>query len=281
MGISQEIEASPAVFVFCALGCEAKPLISAWQLKKLSTPGLPFAIYINKTRVVVITGLGKVAAAGAVCYALGLFANRHPNPLLINLGIAGHVSYPLGEVVLAHKITDAETGRRFFPQLPFVAPCKSSSLVTYPKPQAHYLGDALCDMEAAGFYEMAVKFSSSEMIHVVKLISDNSLSSFENISEALVEHWVNGQLHVIEAFLSSLARLQEEALFTPDPELFDALSKQYHFTVTNTIRLKALLARWSVAGGDEVLDWSDADIGSASQLINWLELKLDVSQFRL
>lgn len=281
MGISQEVEASPAVFVFCALGCEAKPLITAWRLKKLTSPGLLFSIYADQTRVIVVSGVGKVAMAGAVGYALALFANRHPAPLLINLGIAGHLKRPVGAVFLTHKIMDDETGRKFFPQLPFIPPCETLSLTTYPKPQAAYVGDDLYDMEAAGFYEMAVKFSSSELIHVVKIISDNAHSPLGNINESIVEHWITGQLETIKALFNSLSHLQQTSPATTVSPLLGQLLEQFHFTVTNTSKLKALLLRWSVIRGDEALEWSAANFRSASQVIAWLVQQLDKTEFRL
>ncbi len=277
----QETDIAPEIFVFCALSCEAKPLIAAWRLKKLLAAGLPFAIYADQTRVLVISGMGKSAMAGAVGYVLGLFKNRHPAPLLINLGIAGHPHHPLGTVFLAHKVVDVETGRKFFPQLPFVPPCKTLPLTTYSKPQTGYADDHLYDMEAAGFYEMAVKFSTSELIHVLKIISDNGRSTIENINESMVENWVGGQLKIIETLLVALAYLQHTMPVVPVPPLLQHLLGQFHFTMTNAIKLKALLMQWSVVGNDEGLEWSAANFKSANQVISWLEQQLNKREFRL
>ena len=100
----------PAVFIFIALACEAKPLIQKYALKKLSQQH-PFELYSNDKIAVIITGVGKVAMAGAVTYSMAIFPEIQ-KPLLLNLGIAGHKNKPLGAMYLADKIIDAENSKK-------------------------------------------------------------------------------------------------------------------------------------------------------------------------
>ena len=271
---------SPSVFVFCALACEARPLIHAWQLKKVASKGGAFTLYASDEKIVVVTGIGKLAMAGAVGYALGLFADHHQPPVLLNLGIAGHRSYPVGAVCLAHKIVDIDSGRSFFPQLPFAVPCTTLALATHAKPHVSYVGDELYDMEAAGFYEMAVKFSTSELIHAVKVVSDNAETPIANIDASLVENWIGGQIPVIEGLLIQLSKMQQ-VLQAQDSTLYQQLLTQFHFSVTSALKLKTLIQRWHLLQGEKALIGPEANLRSAKELIAWIESRLDSTEFYL
>ena len=268
----------PSIFIFCALACEARPLIAAWQLKKLPASSHPFAIYADPQRAVVVTGIGKTAMAGAVGYAMALFANP-ALPVMLNLGIAGHRNRPLGSLVLGHKIIDSETKRGFYPQFPFTVSLPTQTVSTAANPNTDYSADALFDMEASGFYEMAVKFSSSELIHVVKIISDNRHSPITAIGETGVERWISAQLAAIEDLLDAL--LVHRQLRPQDSELYDRLTKEFRFTVSGCLKLKALLQRWRALKGDEPLVWQSRQLKSGKEFLTWLEKRLDDSAFFL
>ena len=84
----------PDVFIYTALPCEAKPLVAHLRLKK--EIGIqPFAVYCNDKLCLTITGLGKNAMAAGVAYTQALYAGIE-NPILINLGVAGHQSRTIG-----------------------------------------------------------------------------------------------------------------------------------------------------------------------------------------
>lgn len=270
----------PNIFIFCALACEAKPLIATWQLKKLSHSGTAFSIYANAERVVVVSGLGKIAMAGAVGYVLALFPNPE-TPIILNLGIAGHKAIEVGDICLGQKISDAETGRSFYPPLTFTLPCDTTTVVTHAKVHTAYTDEKLHDMEAAGFYEMAVKFSSSELIQVIKIVSDNAESPIDRINESVVEAWINDKVGIVESVLNELIRLRQ-SIIADDPaeHLFQTLSTRFHFTAANASKLKALVHRWHLLKGSD-LNYSDARIRSASELLRWMEQELDDSKLYL
>jgi len=270
---------SPSIFVFCALTCEAKPLIHAWQLRKLPSADHPFAIYIGADRVLVVTGVGKINMAGAMSYALALFDKPH-SPILINLGIAGQRDEALGTLCLAHKVTDRESGRCFYPQMPFFVPCKTYSVVTACRPIIDYRADEIYEMEAAGFYEIAVKFSLSELCHVLKVVSDNAQSAITDINEAAVEAWVVGQTPGIEAIITRLTELRQLCVFPINP-VYQELLENFHFTVSRASKLKALLQRWQTLKGNEAIAWREANLRSAKELLFWMEHQLDDVDFLL
>lgn len=270
----------PTVFVFSALACEAKTLIKAWHLPRLPSADHPFAIYADENRVIVITGMGKTNMAGAIGYAMALFNSSHYAPILINLGIAGHPSETVGTLCLGHKIIDIESGRCFYPQMPFAASCTSHSVQTGSRPNTGYAENLLSDMEAAGFYEMAVKFSSSELIQVMKIVSDNAQSTISHINETLTEEWIERQLPTIDQIVTRLIGLRETNQVETSP-VYQELIDNFHFTLSRSLKLKALLRRWQLLKGNEIITWRETKSRNAKELLIWIEKQLDNTNFYL
>ncbi len=269
---------NPAVFVFCALACEAKPLIETWKLSKQQTP-LSFATYSNASRVVVISGIGKAAMAGAIGYTLARFPELQM-PIMVNFGIAGHASQPCGAVYLANKLTDSETDKRFYPQLAFSLPCATSNLISYPKPETAYATESLYDMEASSFYEMAVRFSSCELIHCLKVVSDNRQNPVANCNEANVAQWCSQQLSTLDDLLDQLQQLRQ-SLAVIDMTEYQQILGELHFSATSSAKLRTLLQRWNVLNKNEILRWRESNPRTGKELLAWLEKELDDSRFYL
>ncbi|MEY4210151.1 MAG: hypothetical protein RLZ92_530 [Pseudomonadota bacterium] len=268
----------PTVFIFVALPCEAKPLIQSWSLKK-NSEHKPFSIYENQDFVVVVSGVGKLAMAAAVAYTMCLYANK-ADPILINFGIAGHSYYPLGNLYLADKVSDIEAGKNYYPQLTFVGNIPTSPVITLNKPSIDYDAGSLFDMEAAGFYEIATKFSSNEFIHSLKIISDNSVSSIENINEVIVTDWIAKKVNNIKQLVNNLLNARE---FRPksNNDLYYQLIQQVHFSESNAVKLKKLMQKWQTVMGNSELKWTDSGASSGKELIAWIEEQLEQKAFEL
>lgn len=265
-------------FIFVALACEAKPLIQAWRLKKQLQKS-PFPIYSNSEIVLVVSGIGKIAMAASVAYTMAKF-NPLTSPILLNIGVAGHRSQGLGNSFLVEKISDTETQRRFYPQFIVDVPGPTLPLITSSKADATYTDDNLHDMEASAFYEIAVKFSSSELIHCLKVVSDNAESPLHNINEDLVAAWVEACLSKVEDLLSLLTKLRKLLPISGD-ELRTQLLEKYHFTAANALRLEVLLNRWQLTAGDTKLNVSEAKALNAAELLAWLENQIENSDYYL
>ena len=266
-------------FIFVALPCEAKSFIQAWHLKKQATKQ-PFATYSNTETVVVITGIGKIAMAAAVGYTMAQFSSRTP-PIMLNVGIAGHRSEVLGSCFLVDKITDAETNRRFYPQFAFNKSCQTLPLISLSEADGEYADDNLRDMEASAFYEIAIKFSSSELIHCLKIVSDNIESPLGNIREDIVTDMLATRVPEVEELLAVLISLKRSLPDDSPHELYVQLLDQFHFTVANAAKLKTLLTRWKALCDENALPINQANLGSAKELLAWLEGQLEQKQFVL
>ncbi|MCF6250976.1 MAG: hypothetical protein L3J75_06870 [Methylococcaceae bacterium] len=263
---------APQIFIFIALDCEAKPLLRFYDFKKEHV-NHAFSIYKNHNCVLTVTGVGKVAMAGAVAYTLALFPRMH-YPIILNLGIAGHKTEDLGRLFITSKIVDNESGKKFYPQMIGGQWPECSEIITSSVPCEDYSQHCLYDMEAAAFYETAVRFSSSELIHCLKIVSDNEHSAIDKIQPKSVTEWVDSQMTEIERLIGQLVNLRESIAGIELKE-YNEIIKKWHFTVTGKIKLKALLKRWQVL---TVGNWPGHDeicFNSGKELLRRLESDVD------
>ena len=235
---------SPAnIFIFCALACEAKPLIAHFGLKKLPPPNV-FDIYQHESIVLSITGVGKANMAAGVAYTLAT-VKAPTHPILINIGIAGHRSAALGSLFAAEKISDFDSARHYFPQLLPHGLCATLPLETVSQPRQDYAPDILYDMEASAFYEIAVRFTTSELILTLKVVSDNQDAGITQINAVLVSAWITAHFDTVERLLVLLDK-RVQHVQEGESEHFEQLIRQHHFTVSEKVQLKALLLRWEL-----------------------------------
>ncbi len=150
-----------------ALKTEALPLIEDFKLQK--TESKFFTSYQNDDFVLIISGIGAIAASIAVSYA----CMRFKIGKIINFGIAASSdpAYKIGEIYIIDKIVDVCTHKVY--HLPTMRSVAQAQIHTFPIPQGKKLSKVkLADMEASGFYEASVKFLPKEKILILKVVSD-------------------------------------------------------------------------------------------------------------
>lgn len=232
------------IHIFTALACEAMPLVKHFKLKEQNQYGL-FRIFLSADNTVslVITGVGKSQAAAAVSYHHAC-CKTSPADVWLNIGIAGHADLPLGEACLVNKITDAATDASWYPQVLFDAPCPVMPLRTLDKPCEDYQSE-LFDMEAAGFYALASRLGTSELIHCFKIVSDNSQSHSSNVKAKIVKGYIESQVATIDRIVSLLHGFSHELENTLAlPPAYEEIIRRWHFTQTQKIQLRECLRRW-------------------------------------
>jgi adenosylhomocysteine nucleosidase len=266
------------IFIYTALPCEAKPLVEHFDLKK-DVSVQPFAVYVNHDICLTVTGLGKSAMAAGVAYTQALFA-KVEHPVIVNIGIAGHKDHLLGDLFLIDKIIDIDSQKNYYPSLIFTPPCPTGSIQTSSRPQLNYESAHLCDMEASAFYETAVRFSSSEFILCLKVISDNQLSTVENIQPKQVSALIAAHLATVESLLARAAT-QAELITTTESRLVEHLIQRYRFTVNERMQLKNQLSRWNVVTNHQSLDLDETGLRSAKDVLHWLDQRINNTDFYL
>ncbi len=247
-------------FLFFALACEAKPFIAQFGFKK-NIQYRAFEMYQTHNRVLTITGVGKSAMAAGVAYSMAVFADEQPS-VLVNLGVAGHQCAALGQLVIAEKITDADSAKHYYPQQLPTPPFVSAPLLTVSQPQLNYAPNMLYDMEASAFYETASRFTSSELILIAKVISDNDQSAVQNINAKQVTALMSQHTETVSSLLSQLNK-RAQSLVPRFPDSATAITNALHFTVSEKNQLKMLLLRWQALTDNAPLPLTPTQFSSA------------------
>jgi hypothetical protein len=262
-----------------AFDSEARPLIDHFRLKRQADHGFP--VYAGEDVWLVVSGPGKVNAAAATAHLHGR-AGFPYNNTWINLGIAGHAELAQGEARLVHKITDENREQVWYPSMVVSTPWESLALRSVDQPDTSYETDDLIDMEASGFIHTALRFSCAELVHVIKVISDNRNNPAAIPKPAQVHEWIKPHLADIDSFCNALEKLAYP-LETPEiiTQEFNTLTAKMHFTTSQQNRLQHLLQQWYAMHPDEVLPETVSTCSNSKQLLKSLQRQIDNSQLVL
>ena len=129
------------------------------------------------------------------------------NSFFLNVGIAGHKNYKLGEIILISKITDNKNKYSWYPSLLWKTKIKKKPLITVAFPKIRYTTDHLYDMEAAGFFKGARNFVGPEKVQCIKIVSDNKDSSILNISSKKIGDWIYSKTSVINKLVNEFLKI--------------------------------------------------------------------------
>ena len=266
--------------IVCALKPEARPLLDHFGLRALPRAS---RIYHNAEAHVSLTlsGIGKSAAARAVTRTCACFKADKSHAWL-NLGIAGHAGLPVGQAVIIKKVTDAESGRTWFPSRVFPVTIPALDLITLDEPGSDYR-EELFDMECTGFFRAASDIATLELAQALKIISDNPDEPMDNVNPALAGRLVQQNLPVIEEIVEQLLALSKllQGLNGPDPD-YHAITRQRHFTVSQHHQLRSVLRKWRALQTD---DRGPAELvtgeKTAAGVLRFLQDELDKTPVRL
>ncbi len=259
---------------------EARPIIDHFRLKLV--PGVnAFSLFTGEEKRLIVSGPGKNRAAQAVAYLAG-WLKAQKSTAWLNVGIAGHETLELGTGVLASKISDAEHKQNWYPPLTFDWQEMRLPVMTVTKPEEIYSEGFLYEMEASGFYEAAIRFSTAELIQCYKIISDNQKSPISNVSPESARTLINKNLDAIDKLSAALSNRSGtlEALGQP-AQLFEQLVKQWHFTATEEHRLNRLLKRIETLGLLRASDITERlkQLNKAQDVLTALEKEINFTPF--
>ena len=271
---------SSLIHFVVALDAEAKPLISWFGLKRVQ-PDRGFPVFRHAHVALVVSGTGKANAAAATAH-LHAACGFPRDALWINIGVAGHPAHGVGEAFVIHALEDEAAERRWFPPQAVTPPWPGEQLLTLDRPDLGYQHKALVDMEAAGFYPIACRFSTAELVQAVKVVSDNCEVPAGEVSANDLTMLIGRQLDALDLFLHRLGRLANElAEEMLDTELqAGPYLARWHFTNAQRQQLGALLGRWQVLFPD-TQPWPSGLDGasSAARAIECLASSIDRQPF--
>jgi hypothetical protein len=193
-----------------ALRSEARPLVEHFDMAVITSNSRP-RLYEADGLTLAVSGIGKGAAKRAVT-VLAARSNRAAGPGessfgWINLGLAGHRYYEVGEGFLASSVKDAErSGRWDLPKICDALP--PAAVMTVEKPEVDYSEDVLYDMEASAFMAAVSSLSRADRVQVLKVVSDNLQHPARMLTATLATELISSQLAAVEELLARMRRLR-------------------------------------------------------------------------
>jgi hypothetical protein len=233
------------VNVVVALPAEARPLVSAFGLQPL--PGCdPYRVHESDRLRLIVSGPGKARAAAAAGYLFRLSGGLRDQGWL-NLGVGGHRKHEPGSAFLAHKVSDACSLESWYPPLVFAPACPGEEVLTVGRVEREYSRPVIYEMEAAGFMVACLGFSTAELVHVLKIVSDNPGSPLDGLSARRVSGFLADRIDPIRSLVDSLSRLAGElAGISQPPGELELFLQRWRFTATQQHQLRELLRRWQL-----------------------------------
>jgi hypothetical protein len=253
-----------------ALHCEAKPIIDFYHLKK-SLSHHAFDLYQLGNIECVVSGMGKNACAAATAWVAAL--NHDCGSIAwINIGTAGSAQHDIGTALLIHKITEDGTGRHFYPVPSVNSEFESAHCRTLNQPGTDYHPEQLYDMEASAFFDTATRFSSAELVQVIKVVSDNPAYQ-TGTNKVAISELINRQIQPVVRLANDLQAINENItrleIKTADWQKMLACAR---FSQTQKVQLKNSL-RFLMSQGcqADVIVTEISGLDSARRIIAYLD----------
>lgn len=265
------------IHLVAALLPEARPLIDTLGLRRITsaTRRSPFPIFGADRVLLVLSGPGKVAAAGATATLAA--HSENPEGAWLNVGIAGHRHREVGEALVAYEIRDRANGVRCYPPQLYDLPAPGGTVITVDRVERDMGEDAAYEMEASGYASIARRFASAELVQAVKIVSDGPSTNLETLTAKGVENLITGRLEVIEAMIDGLGRLVAEMRsWAIEPEEAESCLERWHFTVSDELELRRQLRRRHLLAPDQPLPLDGLSPSARGREINrrlraWLD----------
>jgi len=264
-----------------ALPAEADPVIERFALQPDRTRSRGrLRVYqsVDDRVRLGVSGIGTTNAAAATAW-LAAHESRESPKLWINFGIAGGEG-TRGTVRRASRVIDDATGRSWYPPAVWArqADLPETTVRSVTGPRTDYATDGeLFEMEAAGFCPTATRFASSELVQVVKVVSDGPDGRIEDIDARLVQRLCGEALQTMMPWLEAMSPLiAEEGARLADPPGFAEWLERFRFTETQRHQLRRLLEQGeSRSPGDSPFrGWLQEPWADASALLKGMRERL-------
>ena len=160
--------------------------------------------------------------------------------------------------------------------MPFKPPCQTVELISVDQPENRYGKNAAYDMEASGFFATASRFNSSELVQVLKIISDNQANPAEQVSAKQVEEIISARLDIIDSVVQQLIQLsQQQTQQLPPTNLLNEFMQHWHFTVSQQHQLLRLLQRWQARSNEPLNIYQFRLKKNSKAVLQLLERRID------
>ena len=196
-----------ALNLIVALPAEAKAINRLLGLERLQ-PDKELPLYVGANLALALCGPGIKAACRGVEFLRRINSNH--NACWLNIGIAGHAELPLGQPLLASRVSQGVSGKHWLLSPPPALASLSCELVTLTEPFHAYPPAAACEMEAAGFVATALECAGLHQIQVLKIISDNRQHPASEINGKMVKRLIEDQSPIIRQLVQLLSNINDQ-----------------------------------------------------------------------
>lgn len=242
-----------------ALHCEAKPIIDFYKLKKVIEK--PFDLYqrgadgVNPPIDLLVTGIGALSVSAGVGWLAGRDSENETQRVWLNVGTAGHFDQPLGAIFLVHGVGDEVLQKSHYP--PMVAKWSgiTGAVLTVNAPCSDYPGGAAVDMEAFAFFTAANRFSDSELVQSLKVVSDNQELGIEHLSAKKLTELILENIDKIDQYAHALLSINPEK-YIYEQRLFEGVRGSHSQRLQANELLKRLCVLYSDRNEVEVFEAS-------------------------
>ena len=223
-----------------ATSSESRLIIKKLKLKKIQ-PSSGFDFFYNDSFSMTISGLGKINSALGVAHTFFKFKGLSNN-IWINIGLAGHEREKIGTLILVDKIYDFETQKSMYPFFVKNYKIKRLNCTCYSKPNFNY-SNSLSDMESSGFFSSANKYSSKEIIHSLKIVSDNKFEKIDFNNAESIDRIFKQNFDQVLDFVNDIKDLWERK-FEKQNKISIEIEKEIEslkYTFSEGVQLRNLL----------------------------------------
>lgn len=257
-----------------ALACEARPWIDHYRLSAVH--GKPFRFYRNAEVALVISGIGASPSAIAAGYLAGV-TGAGRDCVWLNAGIAGHPNLEPGTVAVVSKSIGRREQCVHYPSLPIGHDLPSATCITVDEVETAFSENALFDMECAGYFSAAMRFGFLDLVHAVKVVSDNDAPSTGDLDRDKVSALISrGLPAVLDGILEPLLALSGKLRKDASVGDLSAFRHAWRFSVTNERKLHALVSDWQAVHDGAAPDIEQfRDCRGASEVLARMRRELD------
>jgi len=135
-------------------------------------------------------------------------------------------------------------------------------------------------MEASAFYEVATRFSHAELVHSLKVVSDNKASPVSLINAKQVSALIAAVVPTVATVLDGLASLAGKLPVVGHGQYAELLGR-YRLTASERKQLQDLLCRYALLTGNAAIDIDETKAESGKALLQWLQQRIGQCGLRL
>ena len=132
-------------------------------------------------------------------------------------------------------------------------------------------------MEASGFYATATRFSTSELVHCFKVISDNKDQPASRVSEPLTQRLIEQNIDTIDQVLNELDQMAGQLeTIEAIPKDFQFCCERWHFTSYQQSVLQRSLKRLEALSYNNDFFYDEVcRLKNGKDVLRYLQQKID------